>query len=33
VPAYSTPEELRSFAAAETTKWAEIVKAASMQPE
>lgn len=33
VPSYSTPEELRTFAAAETSKWAEIVKAAGIQPE
>lgn len=32
-PAISTPEELRSFAAAETRKWAEIVKAAGIEPE
>lgn len=33
IPAYSTAQELRTFAAAETKKWAEIVKAAGMQPE
>ena len=33
IPSYSTPQELRTFAAAETKKWAEIVKAAGMQPE
>lgn len=32
-PAISTPEELREFAAAETRKWAAIVKAASIEPE
>ena len=33
VPSYSTAQELRTFAAAETDKWAEIVKAAAIQPE
>ena len=33
IPAYSSPQELRAFAAGETTKWAEIVKASGMQPE
>lgn len=32
-PAYSTAEQLRVFAAAETTKWGDIVKAAGMTPE
>jgi len=32
-PAISTPDELRSFAASETRKWAEIVKAAGIEPE
>ena len=33
VPSYSTPAGLRTFAAAETAKWADIVKAAGIQPE
>lgn len=33
VPSYSTAQELRTFAAAETAKWADIVKAAGIQPE
>jgi tripartite-type tricarboxylate transporter receptor subunit TctC len=33
VPSYSTPQELRTFAASETAKWAEIVKTSGMQPE
>jgi len=32
-PAVSTPGELRDFVGAETVKWAEIVKAAGIQPE
>jgi tripartite-type tricarboxylate transporter receptor subunit TctC len=32
-PATSTPEELRAFVVAETKKWAEIVKAAGIEPE
>jgi tripartite-type tricarboxylate transporter receptor subunit TctC len=32
-PTASTPAELKSFAAAETKKWAEIVKAAGIEPE
>lgn len=33
VPSFSSPQELRSFSASETSKWAEIVKASGMQPE
>ena len=32
-PEFSSPEQLRIFAAAETKKWAEIVKASGIQPE
>ena len=32
-PEFSSPEQLRTFAAAETRKWAEIVKASGIQPE
>lgn len=32
-PVTSTPDELRDFVASETAKWAEIVKAAGIQPE
>jgi tripartite-type tricarboxylate transporter receptor subunit TctC len=32
-PEISTPEQLRVFAATETKKWSEIVKAARIQPE
>jgi tripartite-type tricarboxylate transporter receptor subunit TctC len=32
-PEISTPEQLRTFAAAETRKWSEIVKAARIEPE
>lgn len=32
-PTSSTPEELEAFAAAETGKWARIVKAAGIEPE
>lgn len=32
-PAPSTPEELAAFAEAETKKWAEVVKAAGIEPE
>ena len=32
-PEFSSPEQLRTFAAAETRKWAEIDKASGIQPE
>jgi tripartite-type tricarboxylate transporter receptor subunit TctC len=32
-PLTSTPEELRLFVVSETRKWANIVKAAGIQPE
>jgi tripartite-type tricarboxylate transporter receptor subunit TctC len=32
-PMASTPDELRAFVVAETKKWADIVKAAGIQPE
>ena len=32
-PETSTPEELKAFVVSETKKWAEIVKAAGIQPE
>ena len=32
-PEFSSPEQLRTFAAAETRKWAEIVKASGIRPE
>ena len=32
-PESSTPEELKTFVQAEIKKWAEIVKAAGIQPE
>jgi tripartite-type tricarboxylate transporter receptor subunit TctC len=32
-PASSTPDQLRAFVASETKKWADIVKAAGIQPE
>jgi tripartite-type tricarboxylate transporter receptor subunit TctC len=32
-PAGSTPDELRAYVVSETKKWADIVKAAGIQPE
>jgi tripartite-type tricarboxylate transporter receptor subunit TctC len=32
-PVTSSPEELRAYVAAETRKWADIVRAAGIQPE
>ena len=32
-PLTSTPDELRAFVVSETKKWAEIVKAAGIEPE
>jgi tripartite-type tricarboxylate transporter receptor subunit TctC len=32
-PLSSTPDELRQFVISETQKWAEIVKAAGIEPE
>ena len=32
-PTSSTPAELKTFVVAETKKWAEIVKAAGIEPE
>ena len=32
-PLTSTPEELRGYVVSETKKWADIVKAAGIQPE
>jgi tripartite-type tricarboxylate transporter receptor subunit TctC len=32
-PLTSTPEELREYVVSETKKWADIVKAAGIEPE
>jgi tripartite-type tricarboxylate transporter receptor subunit TctC len=32
-PLTSTPEELRAYVVSETKKWADIVKAAKIEPE